>query len=110
MDEQKHSPSISKDSDVLLEMEPRNTDGDASNFGLQFNDGAKDIHYILVYERCEETENKDENSKAKAENNEKERENFEKEIVSEGLEIERRTIELPGVSFIASFKIITVIP
>lgn len=98
MDAPKHSPTLAKEHDVLLEMEARNADGADSNLGMQFTDGAKDIHYILVYERCEESENKDENTKAKADEQVKQRENFEKEIVNEGLEIERRTIELPGVS------------
>lgn len=92
------SPTLAKDRDVLIEMEARAHGQSGNNLGRQFNSGGKEIHYVLVYERCEETENKHECTKTKAVEHEEKRREFEKEIAKEGLEIERDVIDLPGVS------------
>lgn len=94
------TPTLAKDSDVLLEMESKAHGQRTSNLGQQFNSGGKDIHYVLVYERCEETENKHECSKEKAIEHDQKRKEFEKEIAGDGLEIEQDVVDLPGVSMI----------
>lgn len=96
----KSSPTLAKDSDILLEMETRPQGQSTVNLGLQFNSGGKDIHYVFVYERCEQTENKNENTKAKADEHEVKRQEFEKEIAQEGLDLEKEVVTLPGVCII----------
>lgn len=83
------------DDNVVLEMvEPSfnaKDDGGGEPMGLYFerNRSKKKIDYVLVYERCEEKEDKDEDSRAKAEKLEEMRKAFEASLDESGLLIER---------------------
>lgn len=82
-----------EDEDVILEMvEPSfRGKGGEETIGLYFErDGAKKkIDYVLVYERCQEKEDKDEESREDAEKAENMRKAFEASLESAGLLIER---------------------
>lgn len=102
MDGEKHSPTISKESDILLEMEVRAAESPNDKNQRPLSDNERGIHYVLVYHRCQETENKNEDTKEKALQRQNQREKFETEIEGEGLELRRKSVELPvveGVSF-----------
>ena len=80
--------------DVLIEMvEPSfHAKGSESPKGL-YLEGAgtnKKIDYVLVYERCEEKENKDDQTKEKATKLEEMRNAFEASLESSGLIIEHQ--------------------
>lgn len=100
-DENSGSPKGNKDSDVLIEM---GTPGVSNgvNKGLHFRDGNRRIHNVIVYERCEADENKNEETMAKATEMQKKRDDYENELVNKGLEVERETITCPGVSVSSS--------
>lgn len=88
------------DADVLLEMvEPSFHSKDGKPKGLYFEGAGsnKKIDYVLVYERCQEKENKDEEDKEKAEKLEAMRQAFEASLESAGLLIERKEHTLPQV-------------
>ena len=87
------------DADVLLEMvEPSFHSKDGKPKGLYMDGaGSKKIDYVLVYERCQEKENKDEEDKQKAEKHEGMRQAFEASLKSAGLLIEHKEHTLPQV-------------
>lgn len=88
------------DGDVLLEMvEPSFHAKGSEPKGLYLEDAGpnKKIDYALVYERCEEKENKDEEAKEKAQKLEGMRKSFEASLDSAGLVIERKEHTLPQV-------------
>lgn len=82
-----------EDDDVILEMvEPSFQAKRASETtGLYFERAGsnKKVDYVLVYERCEEKENEDEESKEKAQKLEGMRTAFEESLKKAGLIIER---------------------
>ena len=83
-----------EDEDVTLEMvEPSikpKSDGDGT-VGLYFerSGSKKKIDYVLVYERCQEKEDEDEESRAKSEKLEEVRKAFETSLDKAGLLVER---------------------
>lgn len=86
------------DGDVLLEMvEPSFHAKGSEPKGMYLEDAGpnKKIDYVLVYERCQEKENKDEEAKEKAEKLEDMRRSFEASLESAGLVIERKDHPLP---------------
>ena len=88
------------DGDVLLEMvEPSFHAKGLEQKGLYLEDAGpkKKIDYVLVYERCEEKESKDDEAKEKAEKLEGMRQAFEATLKSAGLVIERKEHALPQV-------------
>lgn len=88
------------DGDVLLEMvEPSFNSKDGKPTGLHLEDAGanKKIDYVLVYERCQEKENKDEEDKEKAEKHEGMRRAYEASLESAGLLLERKEHTLPQV-------------
>lgn len=88
------------DGDVLLEMvEPSFHAKGSEPKGMYLEDAGpnKKIDYVLVYERCQEKENKDEEAKEKAEKLEDMRRSFEASLESAGLVIERKDHPLPQV-------------
>ena len=87
-----------EDEDVILEMvEPsfKEKNG-AETIGLHFERAGskKKIDYVLVYERCQEKEDEDEESRAEAEKLEGMRKAFEDSIKNAGLLVER--VERPN--------------
>lgn len=88
------------DGDVLLEMvEPSFHAKRREPKGLYLEDVGpnKKVDYALVYERCQEKENKDDEAKDKAEKLEGMRQAFEASLKSAGLVIERKEHTLPQV-------------
>ena len=87
-----------EDDEVVLEMvEPSfNARGGGETIGMYFErDGSKKkIDYVLVYERCQEKEDEDDESREKAENLEGMRKSFEASIENAGLIIDR--VERPS--------------
>lgn len=81
------------DGDVLLEM----VEPSFHAKGSEPKEPNKKIDYALVYERCEEKENKDEEAKEKAQKLEGMRKSFEASLDSAGLVIERKEHTLPQV-------------
>lgn len=81
------------DGDVLLEM----VEPSFHAKGSEPKGPNKKIDYALVYERCEEKENKDEEAKEKAQKLEGMRKSFEASLDSAGLVIERKEHTLPQV-------------
>lgn len=81
------------DGDVLLEM----VEPSFHAKGSEPKKPNKKIDYALVYERCEEKENKDEEAKEKAQKLEGMRKSFEASLDSAGLVIERKEHTLPQV-------------
>ncbi|XP_032221069.1 anoctamin-4 isoform X2 [Nematostella vectensis] len=89
-----YTPKGAKDDEILLEMEAGSPGNNANGKerkqeGLTFNNGGYKIDYVLVFERCEEEESKNEDSKAKAADLAKKREDFEKALEEKGVLIER---------------------
>lgn len=88
------------DDEVILEMaEPSfDTSGSDEPIGLHFErDGLKrKIDYVLVYERCPEKEDEDDESREEAQKREGMRKAFEESIENAGLMIER--IERPSTT------------
>ena len=88
------------DGDVLLEMvEPSFHAKGSEPKGLYLEEAGpnKKIDYALVYERCQEKENKNDEAKEKAEKLEGMRKSFEASLESAGLVIERKEHTLPQV-------------
>lgn len=80
------------DADVLLEMvEPSFTAKAAQTKGLHLEHAgsSQKIDYVLVYERCEEKENEDDDAKEEAKKHEEMRKAFETSLADAGLIIER---------------------
>ena len=97
------------DGDVLLEMVEPSFHAKSSELkGLYLEDtGANEkIDYVLVYERCQEKEDKDNEAKEKADKLEGMRKSFEASLESAGLVIERKEHTLPQVrpSFVVAVK------
>lgn len=84
-----HTRKATDEDDVLLEMEGKNGNISDKPIGLYFDSGGHKIDYVLVYERCPEDEEKDDEDAKKAEEHEEKREAFEKALEEEGLLIER---------------------
>ena len=83
-----------EDEDVTLEMvEPSikpKSDGDgAVGLYLERSGSKKKIDYVLVFERCQEKEDEDEESRAKSEKLEEVRKAFETSLDKAGLLVER---------------------
>ena len=87
------------DADILLEMvEPSFHSKDGKPKGLYMDGaGSKKIDYVLVYERCQEKENKDDDDRQKSEKHEGMRQAFEASLKSAGLLIEHKEHTLPQV-------------
>lgn len=98
-----------EDDDVILEMvEPSFQAKRASETtGLYFERSGsnKKVDYVLVYERCVEKENEDEESKEKAQKLEGMRTAFEESLKKAGLIIERVERASSQVSSLRSVKI-----
>jgi hypothetical protein len=84
-----HHRSADED-DILLEMEGKNDNSvPDKTLGLYFDIGGHKVDYILVYERCPEDEEKDDEDAKRAEDQEEKRDAFEKVLEEQGLLIER---------------------
>ena len=96
-----------EDEDVILEMvEPSfRGKGGEETIGLYFErDGAKKkIDYVLVYERCQEKEDKNEESRQDAEKAKNMRKAFEASLESAGLLIERVERQCSKVSSVTIY-------
>lgn len=81
-----------EDGDILLNMvEPSFHSKQTETKGLYLDDAGsrKKIDYVLVYERCEEKENKDEEAKEEANKHEEMRRAYEESLANAGLILER---------------------
>lgn len=83
-----------EDEDVTLEMvepsiKPRGGGQEAVGLYFERSGSKKKIDYVLVYERCQEEEDEDEESRAKSEKLEEMRKAFETSLDKAGLLVER---------------------
>ena len=81
-----------EDGDILLDMvEPSFHSKSTETKGLYLKDAgsSKKIDYVLVYESCEEKENKDEEAKEEAMKHEEMRKAYENSLSDAGLIVER---------------------
>lgn len=105
-----HARETTDEDDVLLEMEGTNgKQAPDKPIGLYFDSGGHKIDYVLVYERCPEDEEKDDEKAKKAEEHEEKREAFEKALEEEGLLIEREE-RISSQVYLNTFKHISFHP